>query len=158
VSAVATSRKDLVPVTDRDLRVGDRDGSLMVGREVIAVGETSDGRVELTVKWSRTGRTEKFPVKAGWSGRVKRPVVGSGLALRRKAKARTTKGVVEVWDTQHPESDIPSSAVRGHRWAMRCEHGTVIGRQTLERATEDALDPRLWCLTCVLPTDALTLV
>lgn len=144
------STRDLVEVPARELRKDDRDGSLMRGRRIVAVRPTSDGRLELAMQWSN-GKADRAVVDADRTFRVRRQIIGAGLALRHRGKARTTRGTVEVWDTDHPDSPVTREQARGHQWAMRCEHGTVVGRQTLKLAREDVSDPRLWCVECPQP-------
>lgn len=105
------------------------------------------GRVELVMQWGN-GKKDRATPDAGRKVKVERIVE----ALRHRAKARTTGGLVEVWDTSEPDSPITPEQVRGHRWAMRCEHGTVVGRRTQDEAMDDVRDPRLWCVDCVVPS------
>lgn len=155
---MATGSRDLVQVTARELREGDRDGSLMRGRRIVGTPQPlPGGRVLLQMEWSN-GKREIARPEASRMFRVRRVIAGPGLALRHRAEARTTRGIVEVWDTSHADSPITADQVKGHRWAMRCEHGTAVGRRTLDEATEDVRDPRLWCLSCVEPVrGAMTL-
>ncbi|MBM3315530.1 hypothetical protein FJY71_06805 [candidate division WOR-3 bacterium] len=145
---VATTNRDLVEVTARELQPGDRDGSLMRGRKIVSTRELTGGRVELVMEWSN-GKRDRATPQADRTFRVSRVVSGTGMALRHRAQARTTGGQVEVWDTSHAESPIPAHLVKGHRWAMRCEHGTAVGRRTEREAMADVRDPRLWCVDCV---------
>lgn len=143
------SNRDLMPVAAVELRDGDRDGSLMPGRRIVGTPRPlGDGRVELTMRWGN-GRTDKARVDADRTFRVKRAVVGPGLPIRYRGKARTTGAVVEVHDTAHPDATVDAATARGHRWALRCTHGTVVGRASLTAAREDVDDPRLWCTSCV---------
>lgn len=143
------SNRELMPVTAVELRDGDRDGSLMPGRRIVgAPRPLGDGRVELTMRWGN-GRTDRARVDADRTFRVKRAVVGPGLPIRYRGTAKVTRGLVEVHDTAHPDAAVTAEQARGHRWALRCAHGTVVGRDSLAAAREDVDDPRLWCVECV---------
>lgn len=146
---MATGKRELVEVTYRDLRPGDRGGNLM-RRKVVSTRPLTGGRVELVMEWPN-GKPDRATPQANRKVKVERVIE----ALRHRAKARTTGGVVEVWDTSHAESPVIADQVKGHRWAMRCEHGTVVGRRTLDEATDDVRDPRLWCVDCATPAGAL---
>lgn len=143
---------ELVEVTARELRPRDRDGSLMPGRQIVATRPLPGGRVELLMEWERTGKPDRATPEAHRTFRVMRKVAGVGMPLRHRARARVTGGTVEVWDAEHPESPIAPGQIKGHRWAMRCEHGTTVGRRTEREAREDVVDPRLWCVDCVAPS------
>jgi len=146
---VARASRDLVEVTARELRDGDRDGHLMPGRRIVGAPQPiSGGRVLITLQRAN-GRQETARPEAHRLFRVRRAVVGTGLPLRHRSKSRTTGRIVEVYDTHHTETTIYPEQAGGHRWAMRCEHGTIIGRRTLDLAIEDVSDPRLWCTRCV---------
>lgn len=150
------SNRDLVPVTAAQLRDGDRDGHLMVGRRVVGNPQVlADGRVEVLMQWTASRRRERVALDPDRTFRVRRATVGPGLPIRYRGKARTTGRTVEVHDTAHPESAVSAAETHGFRWALRCEHGTVVGRSTLSRAREDADDPRLWCVDCVERPGAL---
>lgn len=136
--------RELVEVDAPDLRIGDRDGHLMQGRRVVDRRELADGRIELTLQWSN-GRKDTARLDPTRKLKVKR----ANPALRHRGRAQTTPGQVEVWDTSRADTKVAADEVRGARWAMRCEHGTVVGRPTLAAALEDVADPRLWCLSCV---------
>ena len=144
------SNRDLIPVTAAQLRDGDRDGQLMTGRRVIGTPQVrEDGRVDVLMQWTASKRRERVALDPERTFRVRRATVGPGLPIRYRGKARTTRRTVEVHDTEHPESTVTTAEAHGLRWAMRCEHGTVVGRSTLKAATEDVDDPRLWCVDCV---------
>jgi hypothetical protein len=149
---VASRNRDLVRVTYGDLRPGDKGGSLMHGRKVVAVHPVGRDRVELHMAWDN-GKPEK-PVRVDKHRpcTVSRVIAGPGMPLRHRAEARSTGGIVEVWDTKHEESPITPALVDGHPWAMRCEHGTVVGRRTQDQAMKDVRDPRLWCDGCTQPS------
>lgn len=140
---MATGRRQLVEVTYRDLRPGDRGGNLM-RRKVVSTRPLPGGRVELVMEWGN-GKPDRATPQANRKVKVERIIDG----LRHRAKARVTGGIVEVWDTDHPASEVTADQVRGLRWAMRCEHGTVVGRRVEREAMEDVRDPRLWCVNCV---------
>lgn len=142
-------RREIVEVEAPELRVDDRDGHLGAGRRIVGRRELDDGRVEITMQWSSSGRRDIARVDPGRRFKVSRIVAGPGMALRHRARARTTRGLVELWDTEHPEAQVSTATARGHRWALRCEHGTVVGRRTEREARTDAGDPRLWCTDCV---------
>lgn len=144
-----TSNRELIEVPAPQLRDGDRDGHLMAGRRLVGQPrELADGRLELSLRWGN-GRIDRAVVDPDRRLKVKRVTVGPGLPIRHRLKARTTKGQIDVIDTAHEDSPVTSAEVKGYRWALRCEHGTVVGRNTLAHACEDAADPRLWCLQCV---------
>jgi len=146
---VATANRDLVEVTACELRDGDRDGSLMKGRRIVGTPRPlPGGRVLIEMQWANGKRDIARP-EAHRRFRVVRQVAGAGMACRHRARARTTGGVVEVWDTAHADSPVHDHDVKGFRWAMRCEHGTAVGRRTFDEACEDVRDPRLWCEQCV---------
>jgi hypothetical protein len=150
VGVVASGNRDLVRVTYGDLQPGDKDGSLMTGRTVIAVHPLGRNKVELHTRFG-SRRERPMKVDAARPATVSRIVVGPGLPLRHRAQARTTGGVVEVWDTHHRESVVQPGDVGGHQYAMRCEHGTAVGRRLLKDAVREVSDPRLWCDDCVMP-------
>lgn len=144
-----TGNRDLVEVFAHELRRGDRDGSLGVGRSIVTDPQVlAGGRVEFVMAWSN-GRKDTARPSLDRRFRVRRTVVGSGLPLRYRGKATTTRGTVEVVDATHPDAGVTVRDTRGKRWAMRCEHGTVVGRVTQRAAMDDVHDPRLWCLQCV---------
>lgn len=147
---MSNGRRELVEVTYRELRDDDRDGNLMPGRRVVGEPrQLAGGRVEVTLQWGRSGRRETARPPASRRVKVMRVVAGPGMALRDRRVARLTGGTVEVWDTSHADTEVAAEQARGHRWAMRCEHGTVAGRRTYEAAMDDVRDPRLWCVQCV---------
>jgi hypothetical protein len=148
VDAVAAGRRELVEVTYRELLPGDRDGHLMRRKVTEKPRQLPGGRVELVMEWPNGKRDRATPL-ASRKVQVMRVVAGPGMALRDRRKARSTGGVVEVWDTEHVDSPVTPDQVRGHRWAMRCEHGTAVGRRTYDEAIDDVKDPRLWCVDCV---------
>lgn len=144
------SNRDLVPVTAAQLRDGDRDGHLMVGRRVIGSPQVrDDGRVDVLMQWTASKRRERIALDPDRLLKVRRATVGAGLPIRYRGRARTTRRTVEVHDTAHPEAAVSAADAGGLRWALRCEHGTVVGRSTLTLAREDVEDPRLWCVDCV---------
>lgn len=144
---MATGRRELVEVTYRELLPGDRDGHLMKRKVTQRPRQLPGGRVELVMEWSN-GKPDRATPLASRRVKVMRVVAGPGMALRDRRKARATGGTVEVWDTEHVDSQVTPDQVRGLRWAMRCEHGTVVGRRTFDEAMDDVKDPRRWCGDC----------
>lgn len=146
---MATVNRDLVEVTACELQEGDHVGSVMRRRVVAAPQHLPGGRrVRVVMQWDGSGKRETIDIAHDWRGRVLRQVAGTGMARRHRARSRATGGIVEVWDTEHRDSPIHPHAVKGHKWAIRCEHGTTEGRQTLTEAVKDARNPQLWCTSC----------
>lgn len=143
---MAHGRRELVEVTYRDLRPGDRGGNLM-RRKVVSTRPLTGGRVELVMEWPN-GKSDRATPPADRKVKVERVVAAAGMPMRYRGKARSTGGEVEVWDTSHAESHVAPQQARGHRWAMLCQHGTVVGRRVLDDAMDDVRDPRLWCVSC----------
>jgi hypothetical protein len=142
-----TVTRELIEVPAESLTAGDRDGHLGVGRRVLSTRTNRFGQVEVLMAWSN-GRKDRATLDPQRKLKVKRSVVGAGKPLRHRGVSKATRAVVEVWDTDNHESRVTREAARGHRWAMRCVHGTVVGRPTLDAALEDVHDPRLWCVEC----------
>lgn len=144
----ASKRRELIPVPAAQLRDGYSGGHLMHGRRIVGRPRLlDDGRVELTMRW-RNGRTDRARVDADREFLVER-ATGPGKPIRYQGRARTTAGLVEVHDTEHPDALVTAERARGHRWALRCAHDTVVGRASLKAAVKDVDDPRLWCVACV---------
>jgi hypothetical protein len=142
-----TAVRELVEVPAAGLIEGDRNGQLGIGRRVLSTRTNRFGQVEVLMAWSN-GRRDKAVLPPERTLKVQRSVVGAGKPLRHKGVSKATRATVEVWDTDHHLSQVTRAAARGHRWAMRCVHGTVVGRPTLAGALEDVHDPRLWCVEC----------
>lgn len=143
-----TVTRDLIEVPAAKLQAGDRDGHLGRGRRIVATRTNRFGQVEVTLAWSHARRRDRATLDPTKPVKVSRAVVGAGLPLRHRAVSKATGEVTEVYDTDHPESAVTREAARGQRWAMRCVHGTVVGRATLDEALTDVHDPRLWCVDC----------
>lgn len=147
---VARDNRAIVEVAAAELRDGDRDGNLGIGRRIVGdPRRIGGGRVELVMQWSN-GRRDTARPEAHRTYRVKRLIVGPGLACRH----RTDDGV-EVFDTGHRDSPVRDYQAGGHRWALRCAHGTVTGRRTLPLAQADADRSEDWCDTCAAAVPAL---
>lgn len=143
-----TVTRDLIEVPASNLQPGDRDGHLGRGRRIVSTRTNRFGQIEVTMAWSASRRRDKATLDPTKPVKVARAVVGAGKPLRHRAVSKATRQITEVWDTDNHESVVTREAARGHRWAMRCAHGTVVGRPTLDAALEDVHDPRLWCVDC----------
>lgn len=143
-----TVTRDLIEVPAAKLQPGDRDGQLGRGRRIVSTRTNRFGQVEVTMAWSASRRRDRATLDPTKPIRVSRAVVGAGKPLRHRAVSKATGAVTEVWDCDHHESVVSREGARGQRWAMRCQHGTTVGRPTLDEAIADVVDPRLWCVEC----------
>lgn len=88
----------------------------------------------------------------------------TGAAVRQARRARVTGTVVEVWDLDDPDAEVPRAEPvplawdedgnllaweDADRWATYCcEHGEFVTHRTLRLAGLHAVDPRGWCSRC----------